>query len=74
MSNIIPLYWQGLGDISCVDFDWNGKPIILPKPPTPFEELHCAEYDKYWVPLFVVKNDENTFEASYISALKPSIQ
>ena len=55
---------MAMGDMSCVDFDQDGKPITIPKPLTPFEELHCAEYDKFLVPIFKEKDDAESFNGN----------
>lgn len=53
-----------MGDMSCIDFEKDGKPIALPKPPTPFEELHSEKYDKYLVPIFIDKYDKMSFNGN----------
>ncbi|MCR4848598.1 MAG: hypothetical protein K5920_07115 [Bacteroidales bacterium] len=47
-----------LGDLNYLIVGDDSETIIPLKTSTPFEELHCAEYDKYMVPLFIVKNDD----------------
>lgn len=53
-----------MGNENFVNVEDDGKTIIPNKRLTPFEELHCAEYDNYLVPIFIDKYDKMSFNGN----------